>query len=209
MCLSNIDIAILCGGRGSRVASILGDVPKVLAPINGRPYLEWLLDKLKSHGAKRIVLLAGHLHEKIVEWRDNRLFDGLDIDISVEPVQRGTAGAVRYAFPLLKSDPVLIINGDTLSTFNLCQFLDIHRGAPKHSGASILHSSHYDMKKRRGAGFYFIDQWVLDKMMENQETSLEEAIHQYAGSYVASFDWIDIGTPKHLEQAHDFVAHPI
>ncbi|MBT4770495.1 MAG: NTP transferase domain-containing protein, partial [Rhodospirillaceae bacterium] len=63
--LENIDVVILAGGLGTRVSSILKDTPKVLAPIDGRPYLEHLIDRLTGFGARRILLLIGHLADAV------------------------------------------------------------------------------------------------------------------------------------------------
>ena len=52
MCLGEIDIAVLCGGKGSRLASVLGDTPKVLAPIGDSTYLDILVARLKTFGAE-------------------------------------------------------------------------------------------------------------------------------------------------------------
>ena len=71
-CLADVDVAILAGGLGTRIQGVLGETPKVLAPINGRPFLDYLIVWLESFGARRIVLCLGHRAETVVEYMRNR-----------------------------------------------------------------------------------------------------------------------------------------
>ena len=63
-CLAALDVLVIAGGLGTRIQSALGDTPKLLAPIGGRPYLAYLLDWLRRFGAKRIVLGLGHRRKR-------------------------------------------------------------------------------------------------------------------------------------------------
>ena len=67
-CLSDVDVIILAGGLGSRLAPRIGGKPKVLAPVNGRPFLEFLFRWLSSQGAKKIILALGYLAEQVIEY---------------------------------------------------------------------------------------------------------------------------------------------
>lgn len=122
--LSGIDIAVLAGGLGTRIAGVLGDTPKVLAPVGGRPFLEVLLDRLK--GAKKVVLCLGHLAPKVTEWLAANP-PPVPVDCVVEPKPLGTAGALRVAASHLTSDPVLIMNGDSVVETDLGAFVEDHR----------------------------------------------------------------------------------
>ena len=134
--LASIDIAVLAGGLGTRLRSVLGDTPKILAPIGGRPYLDHLLSWLKGFGVSRVVLCLGVRAEAVLEHLKRHPVAGLEVVTSVEAEPRGTAGALRLAVPLLRSDPVLVMNGDTFVDADLPAFLAAHRKAG--GGASVL-----------------------------------------------------------------------
>ena len=71
-CLATLDVLVIAGGLGTRIQSALGDTPKLLAPIGGRPYLAYLLDWLRRFGAKRIVLGLGHRAQAVIDFLDRK-----------------------------------------------------------------------------------------------------------------------------------------
>ena len=91
--LSNIDIVVLAGGKGTRIQPVLGDVPKLLAPIGERTYLDYLLDWLQSFGASRVILSLGHQATRIVDYVTTQPRDDLEIIPVIEEMPLGTAGA--------------------------------------------------------------------------------------------------------------------
>jgi len=111
----NPQAVILLGGRGTRIAAQFPDCPKALVPVAGRPFLEWQFDWLKANGISRVMLAAGHLAEVLEHYLDARPADALEIVLSREPNPLGTGGALKFVEPLLASDPVLVLNGDTLT----------------------------------------------------------------------------------------------
>ena len=124
--LGAIDILILAGGLGTRLRSVLSGRPKILAPIQGEPFLSHLLGRLSKQGARRIVLGLGHEARSVLDYLAGREFPGLQIVAMVEPQPLGTAGAVAFAASQLGSDPVMVINGDTWIEADLPAFLDEH-----------------------------------------------------------------------------------
>lgn len=203
MSLLNIDIAVLCGGKGSRVANVLGDIPKVLAPIEGRPYLDWLIDKLKNHGVKRMVLCAGHLSHKIIEWRETRSERDVEIVMSLEPRQEGTGGALRFARMALNTNPVMVINGDTIVNADLSEMVKYHGEA---MGVTVLQARRFGAASDyRSAGHYLMSQAVLDDIVSKQIRSLEEYVHDHRNKrYWRSGVYYDIGSPGTLRRAGHF-----
>jgi NDP-sugar pyrophosphorylase family protein len=128
-CLEALDVFVLAGGLGTRIRPVLGDVPKILAPISGRPYLAYLLDWLERFGARRVVLGLGHRAQVVIDHLavQPRLGAGrMEITTVVEPSPLGTAGAIRFARGMLWSDPVLIMNGDSFTDADLCAFVEHH-----------------------------------------------------------------------------------
>ena len=112
---------------GTRIRPVLGDLPKILAPILGRPYLAYLLDWLERFGARRVVLGLGHRAQAVVEYlEDAHPASQIEVTTVVEPSPLGTAGAIRFARGALRSDPVLVMNGDSFTDADLCAFVDRH-----------------------------------------------------------------------------------
>jgi mannose-1-phosphate guanylyltransferase len=129
--LGAVDVVVLAGGLGSRIRHVLGDTPKVLADINGRPFLAHLLDRLATAGAGRVVLALGHLADRVQTFLAT-CPTPLPAVVAIEPEPLGTAGALRFVFPTLRTDPVLVLNGDTWLDADFGAFLAEHRrsGAP-------------------------------------------------------------------------------
>jgi len=118
-------VAILAGGLGTRIQSVLSHLPKALAPINGKPFLFLQLEKLQLLGVKKVVLLTGYKHEEIVEaCGDGSKWD-LKIIYSREDSPLGTAGAVKNAEAILSNfENFILLNGDTFYDFSLYNFLE-------------------------------------------------------------------------------------
>lgn len=107
-----MEAIVLAGGLGTRLRKVLPDVPKPLAPITGRPFLEILLGSLAKKGFSRVVLSLGFMAIKISD-HFGRCFDGLDLEYVVEDRPLGTGGASRLATESCTQDHVYIFNGDT------------------------------------------------------------------------------------------------
>ena len=88
---------VLAGGLGTRIRPILGDTPKLLAPIRDQTYLDHLLNWLRGFGARRVVLGLGVHARAIVYHAQSHPVAGMEIETVVEPSPLGTAGAIRYA----------------------------------------------------------------------------------------------------------------
>ena len=112
--MKNIDVAvIMAGGKGSRLLSITNDeIPKPMVPVDGKPLLEYQVEKLKSYGVKKIIMIVGHLGEKISgHFQDGKAF-GVDIDYIFEKEPLGTAGAFYYLKDKIDAKDFLLIFGD-------------------------------------------------------------------------------------------------
>ena len=104
---------VLAGGLGSRLKAAVPDVPKPMAPINGRPFLEYLVDYWAGQGVDRFVLSVGYKREVIEEHFAVR-HKGMEMDYAVENQPRGTGGGLLLALKhLRRSGTFLILNGDT------------------------------------------------------------------------------------------------
>ena len=94
---------IMAGGKGTRIASIVSDVPKPMIRINGKPILEYQIDNLKAFGLTDIILVIGHLGNKIKEYFGNGDKFGVHIEYFIEDHPLGTAGAL-FKMPQLTDD---------------------------------------------------------------------------------------------------------
>lgn len=104
---------ILAGGFGTRLKSVIADVPKPLAPIAGRPFLAWLIDALVGDGVDNITLSVHHDWEKIRDYFSAHSAP-VPIHYAVEETPLGTGGAMAFALTYAKMDKsVIVVNGDT------------------------------------------------------------------------------------------------
>jgi dTDP-glucose pyrophosphorylase len=120
---------ILVGGRGTRLGSVTDTLPKPMAPISGRPFLDWQIDEVARFGFTHILLLAGYKGEQIVACYHGRVVRGARIEVAVEPQPMGTGGALKQFADRLEAR-FLLLNGDTLFDINL---LDL----PRHAGSAV------------------------------------------------------------------------
>ena len=231
-CLATIDVLVIAGGLGTRIKSALGDTPKLLAPIGGRPYLAYLLHWLRRFGAKRIVLGLGHRGQAVIDFldRNKSCYDDLTVVTVIEPRPLGTAGAIRFARPNLRTDPVLVMNGDSFADADLCAFVAHHRRAKAKATlicAEVDDAGRYGRVELDGegrirgfiekdpnfhgrsavsAGIYLFSAALLDEIAAGNAASLEHDVFGRAPSaslnaFAGRFAFIDIGTPKSLKLA--------
>lgn len=116
---------ILAGGFGTRLKSAIPDLPKSMAPVNGRPFLFYLINYLRSQGIERFIFTLGYKHE-VIEAYLNAEFSTLDFQCSIEKEPLGTGGAILAACYKASGKTVLIVNGDTLFKVNVRKALIEH-----------------------------------------------------------------------------------
>lgn len=117
---------VLAGGLGTRLASVTSDIPKPMAPIGSRPFLEYLLDYLIEQGAEQAVLAVSYKWE-VIRKHFGDTYRGLSLNYSVEEQPLGTGGAILQALEFLTDDEVVVLNGDTLFHVDLKGLANIHR----------------------------------------------------------------------------------
>ncbi len=229
-CLQPLDVFVLAGGLGTRLQSVLGGLPKLLAPIGDRPYLAYLLDWLRRFGARRIVFGLGYKAEAISAYLRDNSHPDLMIETVIEPRALGTAGAIRFARAELRSDPVLVLNGDSYVDADLCNFLAHHRAARKRAtilcadvddagryGRVLLDGDGhirefaekdptFSNRSTVNAGMYLVSATLLDEIAASDAVSLERDLFERlpAGTlaaFASSSNFIDIGTPASLAEA--------
>ncbi|MCL6478027.1 MAG: nucleotidyltransferase family protein [Peptococcaceae bacterium] len=107
-----MEAIVLAGGFGTRLRKVVPDLPKPMAPVAGRPFLEILLASLARKSFRRVVLSLGYMADKVVSHFGDR-FAGMELVYEIERTPLGTGGAVRQALTQTINDHVFVINGDT------------------------------------------------------------------------------------------------
>ena len=123
--LSEISVAILAGGLGTRLAPVLSGTQKVVAKVRNHPFLEYILSQLNKAGFKSVVICTGHLGNQVKREFGNNYIN-LSLRYSQENSELDTAGAIRLALSKLDSEDILIMNGDSYYDLNLQSFYDFH-----------------------------------------------------------------------------------
>lgn len=223
---------VLAGGFGTRLRGIVDDLPKPLAPVAGRPFLAWLLDRLAASGMRRCILATGYLADA-VERSIGARWQGMDIAYSVETEPLGTGGAIRRAAARLQGHGVHVLNGDTWLEYApqaleaaardadtpmaiaLARVDDVARyGAVEvRDGCAMA----FREKGEAGAGWinagcYFLGRDALDALPARDAFSFERDVLQAAAAAgrVAGFTdtagFIDIGVPEDYARAQPMFA---
>jgi D-glycero-alpha-D-manno-heptose 1-phosphate guanylyltransferase len=117
---------VLAGGFGTRLRHVVPDLPKALAPVAGRPFIDFLLESLAAAACKRVVMAVGYRRELIIEHLGSR-FAGIEIAYSVENEPLGTGGATRDALAQLRSSEAIVLNGDTWMDLDFAAMIAAHR----------------------------------------------------------------------------------
>ncbi|MEZ5195045.1 MAG: nucleotidyltransferase family protein [Bacteroidales bacterium] len=116
---------ILAGGLGTRLKDVVSDIPKVMAPVNGRPFLEYVLDFLEDNIIEHVVLSVGYKHE-IIQNHFKKRYKSISIDYAIEKEPLGTGGGIKKAFELINGSKALVFNGDTMFRVNLNKIFEFH-----------------------------------------------------------------------------------
>lgn len=123
------DVIILAGGMGTRLRSIVSEVPKCMAPVVGHPFLYYLLEYLKPYKPGKVVLSLGYMSEKVIDWvnTSGRVLYDYPIEWVVESAPLGTGGGIKLALNRCSSDNVCILNGDTMFKVPLDVLCRLHQ----------------------------------------------------------------------------------
>lgn len=219
---------VLAGGLGTRLRERVPDLPKPMAPVAGRPFLEYVLDGLQRSGCDEVVLSVGHLWEKIEAHFGDRYRD-LRVRYAVETEPLGTGGALAWALRELAADePVLTLNGDTFLNVDFAAVWAHHRAAGSpvtmvlrevedtaRYGAVLTEAGRvvrFAEKGQQGrglinAGTYVIEPGLFEQLGLSGRFSMETDVLQARcaelrpAAFVTDAHFIDIGIPEDFERA--------
>jgi NDP-sugar pyrophosphorylase family protein len=224
--LSGLDVVILAGGQGTRLQSLPGDVPKPLRPVNGRPFLSYLVEQVRGAGARRIILSLGYRPDA---FRDIAAQENLEVSLESTPL--GTGGGLRTALPLLRSENVMVLNGDSYASVDVGLLAALQRR--RRAQATMLLAEIEDVSRygrvdidedgsvlsfaEKGeagpglinAGVYVLQRSVVAAIPEGRAVSLErETFPSLIGNRFfgepGAFAFLDIGTPESYAAASEF-----
>ncbi|EGE9579064.1 D-glycero-D-manno-heptose 1-phosphate guanosyltransferase [Campylobacter jejuni] len=208
---------ILCGGLGTRLKSVIKDIPKPMAPINNKPFLEFIFEYLKKQGIKEIILAVSYKYEVIKEYFKDE-FLGIKIKYSIEKEPLGTGGAIKETLKFVKNE-AYVLNGDTffdidlsklkLNESKIClalkQMNDFDRyGMINIDKHGLVISFEEKVFKKQGlinGGIYLLTKDIFNDFALQEKFSFEEFLQENYKKLKARaciFDdyFIDIGVPE-------------
>ena len=222
------DVIILAGGLGTRLASVVSDVPKPMAPVAGKPFLDHLLCKLPLGSIGQIILAVGHKYEKIEEYYGSS-YSNIPLVYSIEKEPLGTGGGIALAMKKVQEKTVLIMNGDTFFDVNLEEMWQVHNASDKVMTLALKQMNTPDrygtvlldgecvvrfQEKKEGlatglinGGIYWADKALINELPAEEKYSFEAEVLEVKvkenklGGYISSGLFIDIGIPLDYERA--------
>ena len=226
--LTTTTAAILAGGLGTRLRSVVADRPKVLATVHGRPFLLHLLDRLAEAGIGKTVLLTGYCADQVLQTVGHN-HRGMTLVHSVEPRPFGTGGAIRNALEELSSADVLLLNGDSWCDVDLTDFCDFHHeldadvsmvltrvdDAARFGAVTIGPGCEVERFEGKGAGgsawinagIYLIARRLIEDVSRGPVSLERDLLPRWLGQgntvfgYCHSGPFVDIGTPESYAEA--------
>ena len=233
--LSQVVAVVLAGGFGTRVAHLLGGVPKPMVPVAGKPFLEWVVRCLARQGVAEVILSTGHLAHVVEQYFQSQPVKGVVTHCVAEPRPLGTAGGFLNAVRFHGAAPEawLVANGDSLVFADLAAAaaeLDDPAVAGVIVGCAVADASRYGTlaigpngelqgftEKRPGRGIISAGMYLLRDSLVRQfpgalPLSFEQAVFPQLiarGTLLrvcaVEAPFLDIGTPASLRQAEAFV----
>mgnify|MGYP003424405264 CR=1 FL=1 len=220
----DLEAIVLSGGLGTRLRSVVSDLPKPMAPIGDKPFLEYILKYLQNSGVKRVILSVGYKWETIKDYFGDR-FENIELIYSVEDEPLGTGGAIKKAMTQAKNNQVYIINGDTFFNVDL-QSLELQNDSKlilslkqmnefdrygcvesdDNNFVTAFTEKGYKKSGNINGGIYLASIDIFDNYDLNEKFSFEEFMQdnfQKLKASVKVFDnyFIDIGIPEDYEKA--------
>lgn len=142
-----MECIILAGGLGTRLRGVIGNTPKCMAPVNGRPFLYWLLRYLQKQGCTKAILSLGFGADLVLHWLVDSCLDDLSHHFTDEVIEKeplGTGGAIRLAMQKAKGEQVLVVNGDTMFDMPLSTLMDFHRQKKAETSLALKAMRNFD-----------------------------------------------------------------
>lgn len=223
---------VLAGGLGTRLQGVIGDLPKPLAPVAGRPFIIWLLDMLAARGIRRVILATGYRGDQIAATLGTER-SGMTLVYSQEPQPLGTGGAIALAARQLQGDACFVLNGDTRLTLEYAEFAACARNAKARLGVALTQvpdvARYGAVRVEDGriagliekgatgpgyinAGVYWIDRALFADLPGSGSFSFETEVlvpaivREPVTAFTETSGFIDIGVPEDYRRAQSLFA---
>ena len=222
-----MDVIILSGGLGTRLKEVVNDRPKIMAELNGKPFLENTLDELQKFQIKNVILAVGYKKEYIENYFNNKYKD-INIIYSEETEPLGTGGAIKKALEKTNESDVIVMNGDVYHKVNLYKLMNEHVNSNSMATITVKELKEFDrfgtvnfdenhviqsFKEKTyikkgfiNVGVYAIKRDIFEGIPLEQKFSIE---YDYFGKYINTRkhqvylyddDFIDMGIPSDYEK---------
>lgn len=219
---------VLAGGFGTRLREKVPDLPKPMAPVAGRPFLEYILDRLVDGGVSEIILSVGYLANTIVD-HFGEAYHGVAVTYAFESTPLGTGGAIVHALcGQVGTEPVLVLNGDTFLDIDFEELVSWYQQSPTpvamvlkevedvaRYGAVLMSDEQVSEFMEKGgsgsglinAGVYIVQPSVFETFglsgkFEFEADLLQKYCEELAlRAYKTEAYFIDIGVPDDYERA--------
>ena len=220
---------ILAGGFGTRLQSVVKDVPKCMAEVANKPFLEYIFNYLENERFNHIILSLGYKSEYILSWLEtqNRSFT---ISYVIESEPLGTGGGIKLAFDNVKSNKAFVVNGDTFFDVSTNDVALLHNKHNADLTIALKPMSNFDRygsvqlneedriikfnekqfceKGLINGGIYLIDKEIFSKLDLPEKFSFEQDVMESQLQKISIYGciqdqyFIDIGIPTDFEKAN-------
>lgn len=222
-----MEAIVLAGGFGTRLKGVLQGVPKPMAPVAGRPFLEFLLNQLAQARCARVILSVGYLHN-VIEDHFGSAWRGVEIDYAIEDAPLGTGGAIRAALVKADEEDVLVLNGDTFLDADYSEMMRFHAAQAAPMTMAVTHKADiaryggvlldgdritgFEEKGRTGPGWINAGAYVISRGLAWPPDLPEKFSFETdflapgigclgPAAYKVEGFFLDIGVPEDLERA--------
>jgi D-glycero-alpha-D-manno-heptose 1-phosphate guanylyltransferase len=223
------EAVILAGGLGTRLRSAVPNLPKCMAAVNGKPFIQYVIDDAARQGIKKIIFSLGYMADKVISYLKTTKPASVAYDFEVEPEPLDTGGAIKLALQKTTTENVLLLNGDTIFKINLQQLAATHlatlaactlalkpmKNFDRYGMVEIdekniitnFKEKQYTTKGNINGGVYLINtqrfmQINLPAKFSFEKDYLQAFIHhQIFAGYINNDYFIDIGIPADYKKA--------
>ncbi|MFI5134767.1 MAG: HAD-IIIA family hydrolase [Chitinophagales bacterium] len=221
---------VLAGGFGTRLQSVVKDIPKPMADVAGKPFLQYLLDEISRQNISNVILSVGYKWEVIKNYFGDD-YSRIKIEYSVEEEPLGTGGAILKAVHHSDAEEFFIFNGDTLFNIDLENFSRLHHKSDSLLSIALKRMENFDrygvvrtnsanriisFEEKKfyeegniNAGVYLLNRKLFDRLSFPEKFSFEKDLMQKYCSEMKFYGFpfndyfIDIGIPEDYSRAQN------
>ena len=225
-----MEAIILAGGLGTRLQGVIGEQPKCMAPVNGRPFIEYVFEYLEQQKCTRAILSLGYKHWVVEKWLEEQ-YTKFEVDYVIESEPLGTGGGILAAIDEAATDDVVVLNGDTMFMVDIREQMKFHKDnkaattlalKPMHDfdrygivnvdGKGVItafEEKKYQEKGLINGGVYIINrEQFLAKGLPEKFSFEKDYLERFAREkkffgFRSESYFIDIGIPSDYEQAQE------